>query len=53
LVYSLDCCSGSPPPWVGSVVSSSRWVLGVVGYLISGHYDGELDPNKMLGRKRD
>ncbi len=27
-------------------------VLGVVGYLIGGHYDGELDL-KMLGRKRD
>jgi len=28
-------------------------VLGVVGYLIGGHYDGELDLNKMLGRNRD
>lgn len=28
-------------------------VLGVVGYLIGGHYDGELDLNKVFGRKRD
>lgn len=28
-------------------------VLGVVGYLLGGHFDGELDLNKMLGRKRD
>jgi len=28
-------------------------VLGVVGYLIGGQYDGELDLNRMLGRKRD
>ena len=28
-------------------------VLAVVGYLIGGHYDGQLDLNKMLGRKRD
>jgi len=28
-------------------------VLGVVGYLVGGHYDGELDLNRMLGRKRD
>lgn len=28
-------------------------VLGVVGYLIGGHYDGELDLSKLLGRKRD
>ena len=28
-------------------------VLGVVGYLVGGHYDGELDLTRMLGRKRD
>lgn len=28
-------------------------VLGVVGYLVGGHYDGELDLSRMLGRKRD
>ncbi len=28
-------------------------VLGVVGYLIGGHYDGELDLSKVFGRKRD
>lgn len=29
-------------------------VLGVAGYLIGGHYDGELDLSKMMGgRRRD
>jgi len=29
-------------------------VLGVVGYAIGGHYDGEVDPGKLLGgRRRD
>lgn len=28
-------------------------VLGVVGYLVGGHYDGELDLGKLLGRRRD
>lgn len=29
-------------------------VLGVVGYLVGGHYDGELDLSKVLnGRRRD
>ncbi len=28
-------------------------VLGVVGYLVGGHYAGELDLNRVLGRKRD
>ncbi|WP_411284565.1 DUF2273 domain-containing protein [Lapillicoccus sp.] len=29
-------------------------VLGVVGYLIGGHYDGEVDLSKLLGgRRRD
>lgn len=28
-------------------------VLGVVGYLVGGHYDGELDLNKAFGRQRD
>ncbi len=29
-------------------------VLGVAGYLIGGHYDGELDLSKLMGgRRRD
>lgn len=29
-------------------------VLGVVGYLVGGHYDGEIDLSKVLGgRRRD
>ena len=28
-------------------------VLGVIGYLLGGHYDGELDLSKMLGRNRE
>lgn len=28
-------------------------VLGVVGYLVGGHYDGELDLSKVFGRQRD
>ncbi|MEO3938955.1 hypothetical protein V3N99_19705 [Dermatophilaceae bacterium Soc4.6] len=28
-------------------------VLGVIGYLVGGHYDGELDLSKLLGRQRD
>ena len=27
------------------------FVLGVIGYLLGGHYDGELDLSKMLGRR--
>ncbi len=28
-------------------------VLGIVGYLVGGHYDGELDLSKVFGRQRD
>ncbi len=28
-------------------------VLGTAGYLVGGHYDGELDLGTLLGRKRD
>lgn len=28
-------------------------VLGVIGYAIGGHYDGELDLSALLGRRRD
>ncbi len=27
-------------------------VLGVVGYLVGGHYDGEVDLSKLLGSRR-
>lgn len=27
-------------------------VLGLLGYLIGGHYDGELDLSQLFGRKR-
>lgn len=27
-------------------------VLGLVGYLLGGHYDGELDLGQLFGRKR-
>ncbi|MDQ3158003.1 MAG: hypothetical protein M3Q98_15015 [Actinomycetota bacterium] len=27
-------------------------VLGVIGYLAGGHFDGELDLNQLLGRRR-
>ena len=28
-------------------------VLGVLGYLVGGHYDGVLDLSKLLGPRRD
>lgn len=28
-------------------------VLGVVGYAVGGHYDGEIDLSTLLGRRRD
>lgn len=28
-------------------------VLGVLGYAIGGHYDGEIDLGALLGRRRD
>ena len=27
-------------------------VLGVVGYLLGGHFDGEIDLNQLVGRRR-
>lgn len=28
-------------------------VLGVVGYALGGHYDGEIDLSALVGRRRD
>lgn len=28
-------------------------VLGVVGYAVGGHYDGEIDLSVLVGRRRD